>query len=269
MKIIFKILIYLFTFLLLLYFIGLIALYFTQEKFIFLPSKLPKNFTYKYNVPFEEKWIKTSDNCRLNALLFKADSAKGIILYLHGNAGALDTWGFISNYYTSIGYDILIPDYRGFGKSTGKIYSQKQMYDDVQNVYNSIKKEYTEDKITILGYSIGTGPATYLASKNQPKNLVLLAPYYNLPDLANQHLKIIPPFVFKYQFSTDEYILKVKARIAIFHGLLDSVIDYSSSKELYKLCKQEDKLYLLSAQAHIGIDENQSFRIEFEKFLGE
>jgi alpha-beta hydrolase superfamily lysophospholipase len=269
MRIILKLFLYLFIILLILYFIILILFYFFQEKAIFYPEKLPADYTYTFERNCNEKWIVTSDAQRLNALLFKADSAKGIILYLHGNAGNLDYWGYIASNYTNLGYDILIPDYRGFGKSSGEIYSEEQVFADAQLFYNLIKKDYPEEKIIVIGYSIGTCPATYLAFKNQPSKLVLMAPYYNLPDLVSEMYKIVPPFVFRYPFKTNQYILKVKAPIALFHGNRDKQIPYTSSKRLFKLCKENDKLYLLPNQGHAGIDENIAFLNALNKFLAE
>jgi pimeloyl-ACP methyl ester carboxylesterase len=190
-------------------------------------------------------------------------------LYLHGNAGALDSWGDIAGFYTNLGYDIIIPDYRGFGKSTGKINSMQQFFDDVQRVYNQLKQNYSENRIVVIGYSIGTGPATYLAAKNNPQKLALLAPYYSLPDLMHVHYKIIPGFVLKYQFMTNEYIQKVKAPIALFHGNNDELIYYKSSEKLIKLCKPSDTLYILPNQAHGGVNENPEFRNYFKKFIDE
>lgn len=69
-----------------------LLLFFNQENLIFFPTKLNKNFQFAFQQKFEEISIKSSDNKILNSILFKADSAKGIIFYLHGNAGALDTW---------------------------------------------------------------------------------------------------------------------------------------------------------------------------------
>jgi uncharacterized protein len=267
MKKLIKMLIYIFLGIAIVYFAILAILYFVQEKIIFYPEKLSASYQYNFNGNFEEKWIETTNSSRLNALLFKSDSSKGIILYLHGNAGALDSWGGIAPIYTSLGYDILIPDYRGFGKSTGKIYSETQMFNDVQNIYNFIKEKYPEEKIVIIGYSIGTGLAAYLASKNHPKKLILLAPYYNFPDLMRHTYKLLPTILLKYKLMTNEFIGKVKAPIAIFHGKNDDLIYYQSSEKLYKLCKSGDKMFLLSNQSHIGMDENADYRMELEKFL--
>jgi uncharacterized protein len=245
----------------------IVLLYFAQEKLIFFPNKLPENFKFQFRGYYEEKWIATSDKQKLNALLFKTPDSKGVILYLHGNAGALDGWGEIAPYYIQFGYDIMIVDYRGYGKSSGKIYSEAQMFDDIQRVYNVLKENYNENQIVILGYSIGTGMAAYLASKNKPKKLVLLAPYYNMPFLLKSKSKLIPAFLLKYRFMTNEYIVQVKAPIAFFHGKNDGLIDFHSSEKLFKLFKPTDVIHLIPNQQHAGMDENPIFLSELEKFL--
>ena len=94
--------------------------YFNQVGMIFQSARLPKDFKFDYKQKFEEVNIPSFDGAILNGLLFKAENSKGLIFYLHGNAGSLKNWGYISDLYTNFNYDIFILDYRGFGKSEGK-----------------------------------------------------------------------------------------------------------------------------------------------------
>ena len=98
----------------------------SQESLIFYPEILPPDYRFAFSEPFEEVTVPV-EAAALNALLFKAPNPKGAVLYFHGNAGSLRTWGDVAGDFTSRGYDILIPDYRGFGKSTGKISNEKQL----------------------------------------------------------------------------------------------------------------------------------------------
>ncbi|MEZ4805541.1 MAG: alpha/beta hydrolase [Bacteroidia bacterium] len=204
-------------------------LYIFQEKLIFFPQKLDKNHTFIFGQAYEELFIKTPDGTQLNALIFKADSSKGLIFYLHGNAGSLNSWGKVTSTYTNLNYDVCMLDYRSYGKSEGNISSQAQFYSDIQTVYNQIKTKYDEKDINILGYSIGTGPAAYLAATNSPKRLILQAPYYSLSDMMKQNFGFIPTFILKYKFETHNYLKHCKAPLSIFHGSQDQVIPYSSS----------------------------------------
>jgi len=234
-------------------------LYFNQEALIFPGTKLPRGYTYNFQLPFTEYAIKTNDRDTLNACLFKATSPKGLIFYLHGNGGNLQSWGTVAAYYTSLGYDLFMADYPGYGKSTGHITSLQQLFNAVGAAYAFIKPNYPENHIIILGYSIGTGPAAWLASKNHPQKLVLLAPYYSLSDLVQKTYPFVPAFILKYNINTYKYIQQVAAPITIFHGDADEVIYYGSSLKLKRYFKREDTLITLHGQPHNGIDENSDY----------
>lgn len=207
------------------------------------------------------------DGKLINGLLFKAKSSKGLIFYLHGNAGSLKTWGNVAESYTSRNYDIFIPDYRGFGKSEGYIQSQEQLIDDCQVLYNDIRREYNENKIIILGYSIGTGIATKLASNNNCKELILQAPYYSLIDMMKQSYPLLPTFLLKYKLETNKYLKNCKMPVVIFHGDADELISYHSSLRLEQQFKRGDTLIILKNQGHNNFTDNVSYLNDLSKLL--
>lgn len=241
--------------------------YFIQETFIFFPEKLEKEYTFRFNQTFEEIYLQTEDNLLLHGILFKSAASKGVIFYLHGNAGSLRSWGGIAATYTGLNYDLFMLDYRGYGKSEGTISSQDQLYNDIQIVYDNIKTKYKESDIIILGYSIGTGPAAKLASANKAKLLILQAPYYSLIDMMKDHYPIIPTFILKYTFETHIYIKECTMPVVIFHGDNDEIIDYNFSLKLKALFKQTDTLITLSGQRHNGMSYNPEYVTELQKIL--
>ncbi len=262
-----KTLLMIFKIIFVLYFLICGLLFLLQEKLIFFPDKLNENFKFNFDQKFEEISIKTEDDKLLNGLLFKSDSVKGLIFYLHGNAGSLNSWGDLAKTYTDLNYDIFMLDYRGYGKSQGSINNQDQLFQDVQNAYNIMKERYNEDKIIVLGYSIGTGPATKVASMNKPKLLILQAPYYSLTDMMKHTYPIIPTLLLKYKFETCKYIKDCKMPIVMFHGNQDAVIYYNSSIKLKQVLKKTDTLITLNGQGHNGITENPEYRQEIQKLL--
>lgn len=255
------------TVILLLYICICVFLYFYQEKLIFIPEKLPKNFVFKFPQKFEELNIKAPDGKLLNGLLFKAENSKGLIFYVHGNGGSLRTWGDVAKTYTEMHYDVFIFDFRSYGKSEGEITSEKQLFEDDQAVYNYFKTKYPENKMVILGYSIGTGLAAKLASDNNPKLLVLQAPYYNLADIVKKNFYIIPTFILKYKFATNEYLKKCKAPVVIFHGTNDEVLYFGSSLKLQKEFKKGDTLIPLPGEVHNLITDNLQYQGALQKIL--
>jgi pimeloyl-ACP methyl ester carboxylesterase len=244
-----------------------VALYFLQEKLIFFPDKLDKNFRFDFSSPFEEHNIKTTDGILLHGLLFKAAEHKGLVLFLHGNGGSLRQWGETASLYTALGYDVFLLDYRGYGKSEGRIQSQQQLFGDVQAAYTEMKKQYNEDSIVVIGYSIGTGPAAKLASTNHPKLLVLQAPYYNLTDMMKHRYPFIPTFLLQYSLETNKYLQQCASPVILFHGDADGVIPYTSSVRLKAECKMVDTLVTLRGQGHNGITANPQYAAAIRQIL--
>jgi alpha-beta hydrolase superfamily lysophospholipase len=244
-------------------------MYFMQESLIFFPEKVDKNFTFQFDIPFEELYIKTADSALLHGILFKADTSKGVIFYLHGNAGSLRRWGDVATTYRNLNYDLFMLDYRGYGKSEGAISSEEQLYQDIQSAYDSIKVRYPEDRIIILGFSIGTGPAAKLASSNNPQLLILQAPYYNLTDMMEHRYPLIPTAILKYKFETNRYLQDVDAPVVIFHGDDDEVISHGSSVKLKELFKEADTLITLEGQGHNGMRHNEEYTMALDEILGE
>src|SRR5690606_3381365 len=113
-------------FFLVVYMLLVAFLYFEQDSMIFHPSKLKADYEFNYTGAVEEITITASDGIKLNGLLFKSEESKGLVFYLHGNGGCLDSWGDIAPTYTDLGYDIFILDYRGYGKSGGTIETEEQ-----------------------------------------------------------------------------------------------------------------------------------------------
>ena len=244
---------------------GLLFLF--QEKLIFYPQKLDKNYQFGFDQNFAEINVSTIDGITLNGLLFKADSSKGLIFYLHGNAGSLSSWGEVARTYTDLNYDVFMLDYRGYGKSEGAISGEGQLFQDMQTVYDELKNKYNEDAIIVLGYSLGAGLAAKIASTNNPKLLILQAPYYSMTDMMHHTLPIIPTFILKYKLKTNEFIKNCKMPIVIFHGNQDEVIYYGSSLKLKELFKEKDTLITLNGQGHNGITDNRDYLIEIQKIL--
>jgi len=241
--------------------------YFNQTEMVFQRAQLPKDYQFNYQQKFEELNIKSFDGVELNGLLFKAENSKGLVFYLHGNAGTLETWGKIAKIYTRLGYDIFILDYRSFGKSEGEINDEEQLNKDVSAAYKTLSKRYSESNIIIAGYSIGSGLAAILASENKPKALILQSPYYSFTELSSSKVPFFPNFMKKFRFETYEYLPEIKTQIYIFHGMEDRLIPYENSVRLSKMIKSNGHLYLLKGQGHIGMNENSDFQNQLKRIL--
>ncbi len=243
----------------LIYILICLLLFFRQENFIFFPSKLSLDYQFSFPWKFEEKFIPVDSDVSVHGILFHADAAKGLVFYLHGNAGAVDSWGYAAEPYLKLNYDVFVLDYRGYGKSGGKIHNEHQFYQDVHKTYENLSSDYEEKNIVVIGYSIGTAAAARLAAKNQPKMLILQAPYYSLKDLMSHIYPFIPKFLLNYQFETYQFVKEVDCPITIFHGDEDEIIYMGSSLKLKEHLKPTDQLVIIPGQGHNGMNENPSY----------
>lgn len=254
---------------------GLLGLmYALQSKLIFIPSQLPIDHIFSFSHPFREHFIDVH-NARLHALSFEQTKTKikpkGLILYFHGNAGCLDSWGDVYRYFMPHGYDSFIVDYRGYGKSTGTIESETQLFDDANLVFEYIQKTFGNtynNNIILYGRSIGTGIASRLAVEHNPKMLILETPYYNLPALVRDIYPFVPQKMVRFKLSNNEYIQNTAYPVHIFHGTKDEIIPYEHGKKLSSL-DPNITLHTINDANHNNIPAHQQYHQILEDILKE
>ncbi len=230
-----------------------IVLYFIQDRFIFYAEKLPKDFQFSFKNEFDEINLKTEDGHILNGLHFKGKDPKGILLIFHNHSGNIINMNATAELLIEFNYDVLLMDYRGYGKSTGN-YNEQSMLEDSKLWYDYTKKYFSEDHITVMGRGIGATFATYVASKNNPKRLILGSPLFNM----NYTVKFLYPYlpyqlILKYKFDTAKFITNVNCNIFIFHGKKDKLVNYTNSIKLHELTKENSELNVISEGDHYNM----------------
>lgn len=240
-------------------------MYFRQEIFIFRPDKLSPDYTYEFEKA-DEIWLTNTSGEKINALHFKTDTPKGVILYFHGNAGALDKWGNVAEDFTSKNYDVFIIDYPGYGKSEGRI-SEKKLFENALIAYNYIDRNYKANEIIIYGRSIGTGIATELASKVKAKLLILEAPFFRLDDLIGEWMRFLPNnILLRYPLRNDLHVQEVDFPIWVFHGTADKVVPLKSGLKLEKYL-QNDHYIIIQNGGHNDLNQYEEYHDSLKRIL--
>ncbi|MBA6156073.1 alpha/beta hydrolase [Tenacibaculum sp. S7007] len=238
-----------------------------QEKIIFLSEKLDKDYQFKFEQPFEEINLKTSDNETINGLYFTVNNPKGAILFFHGNKGNLTRWGKIVQCFKQFQYNVFVIDYRGYGKSTGK-FNEGKMYEDALLSYDFLKQKFSENQIVVYGRSLGTTFATKVASENNPKQLILESPFYSLPHAVKHQFKFGLNSILRYQFPTFSFIEKVQSPVLIFHGLEDKVTSPNDTRDLLKLINHtKKKSVLIDEGTHHNLRDFERYKTELQLVL--
>lgn len=244
----------------------LYLLYRSQEKLIFYPETLPSSFTFQFDEPFEERNFEPKKGILLNSLLFKAENSKGLIIYYHGNAGSIGSWGHRAKDFLAYGYDVLIWDYRGYGKSTGKIKNERTIHADAEFIYDEMIREYEPEKISFVGCSLGTGIAARMASLYPSNFLILVTPYFNFKHTVDHHYRILPTsFVLKYHFNSNEYLAHVNCPIYLIHGTNDETVPYESSLLLKNVNQELINLTSIEGGAHNNLPTYEQYHNAIKK----
>lgn len=245
-----------------------LLLFFLQDYFMFKPEKLPKDFHFHYdNQEIEEYNIDTRDGAIINGLRFKTKDPKGVVFYLKGNSKSIKGWGKFAVDFTRHGYDVIMVDYRGFGKSTGKR-TQKAVKRDLQVIYNKIKENVAEKYIILYGRSLGSGFATKLASMNQPRMLILDAPYYSLSKVAKRYLPFMPLSVMiKFPMPTYKWLQYVQCPVHIIHGTDDKLIHFKTSVKLSKIKPKLTTLHSIIGGGHKNLNTFESYHKILEEMI--
>ncbi len=237
-----------------------VLLYYLQDYFLFKPEKLPKDFSFYYeNQQVSEYNLETRDGAIINGLHFSVEKPQGVVLYLKGNSKSIKGWGKFAVDFTRNNYDVIMIDYRGFGKSTGKR-SQKAIKHDLQFIYNKIREKVNEKYVIIYGRSLGSGFATKLASMNNPKMLILDAPYYSLTKVTGRYMPFMPlSIILKYPMPTYKWLKYVKCPIHIIHGTKDKLIPFKSSVKLSQVNSKLTRLHPIIEGGHKNLNNFESY----------
>lgn len=227
------------------------ALWFMQESLLFVPEKLPAGHDFKLPPDAHEAWVEV-DGARLHALHLQRPGARGVVFFLHGNGGSLAGWFADLDLYRQAGYDLFMLDYRGYGKSSGRITSEAQLHADVRRAWEQLAPQYAGRKRVIYGRSIGSGLAAQLAAGLKPGEadlLVLVSPYLSLQRLAQDKFPWAPGFLLRYPLRTDLALPQARMPVLLVHGDEDTLIPVGHSLAL-KALRPDAELLRVDAGGH-------------------
>ena len=235
----------------------LALLWWGQEKLIFMPAPLPPGHRFAHGADVHEVWIDVP-GARLHALHLKLPAPDGLVFYLHGNAGNLEGWFAGAEFYRQLNLDLVMLDYRGYGKSSGRIDSEAQLHADVRAAWQQVAPAYAGKRRVILGRSLGSGLALVLAAEARPELTLLVSPYLSFEALAARHYPWVPRALLRYPMRSDLAIARVATPLALLHGERDEVIDVGHSRRLQALAPQA-RLVVVPGAGHNDLQEHTAY----------
>lgn len=242
---------------------------FFLRKFLFRPVPLSIDAEFCFDAPFEELWFDTPDGVRLNALFFPSSvqPARGAVLYFHGNRDNLQRWGAMHREFTALGYDFLVPDYRGYGKSSGEP-DEQGFYDDSMLMFKWLAERCPPERIVLYGRSLGSGAACWLAAQVPARMLLLETPFDSIPGLLAAHLRRERlSFEPALRFPNDEHLRQAALPVLIFHGTRDRVVPYDCAAKLKSVLKPGDDFVTIEGGSHNNLGTFTQYQERLRQWL--
>jgi fermentation-respiration switch protein FrsA (DUF1100 family) len=219
-----------------------------QTHMIFKPDRAPANISIWNDNNVQEMTVHTSDGLSLNAWYRPAENDKPVILFFHGNTGDIGDRAFKAPYFTTHDYGVLLAEYRGYGGNEGTP-SEKNLYKDAFAYIDWLNAQNIPDKnIIIYGESLGSGVATYIATKRRVAALILEAPYTSIENIAKARYPYVPISVLlKHKFNSLDRIHLIDTPLLIIHGANDMVVPFSHGQRLYEQAHHPKQFKALQA----------------------
>ena len=244
-----------------------------ENRLIYFPPRYPEGFpspqTYEREV--EDVWLLTDDGVRINAFYRMNPASKQVLLWFHGNA---ENIGYDLDHLRAlakIGVNILVVDYRGYGKSEGKP-DEVGVYHDADAAYDYLlnKRHFRAQDIIIYGHSLGGAVAINLASRRPCGGLIVQSSFTSVLAMAQRMFPI--PFLgyaAKSRFDSLQKIRGVHAPILIVHGTRDEVVPFAMGQQLFAAAPEPKRFYPVEGAGHNNLMEagGESYLAYLQSFV--
>ena len=213
-----------------------VFVYMIQQRMLYFPTKALDLSPSEYGFPFETVELATDDGEALHGWWMPAEAERGALVFCHGNAGNIAGRLESARVFLDLGLSVLLFDYRGYGRSTGKP-SEEGLYRDGDAAWRHLTevRGYDPGRIVVFGRSLGGGVATYLAEQYPAGVLILESAFTSVPDMA-VHLIPFPPLrhLVRDRFDNLARIPHVQAPVLVIHSPNDEVIPFEHGRTLYE-----------------------------------
>jgi uncharacterized protein len=235
--------------------VGAVALlYFVQRALMYFPDTARTSPAAAGLPAAEEILLDTADGERLVAWHVPPRGERPVVLYLHGNGGALSHRAERFHALTADGTGLVAIDYRGYGGSTGQP-TESGLSIDAETAYAFAAARYPAARIAVWGESLGTGVAAALAATRPIGRLMLEAPFTSAVDLAARRYPFVPVrWLMKDQFRSDLRIAGVAVPLLVLHGGRDPIVPIEYGERLFGLAREPKRFVRFAQGEHEDLD---------------
>jgi fermentation-respiration switch protein FrsA (DUF1100 family) len=238
-----------------------VILFFVMRRLEFMATYNPEPYVPGPNWALppngEEVWVKVANGDRVHGWFLRATERPAIatVLHCHGNGGNLSSVVGVAQELTARGFDTMIFDYRGYGRSEGRLTDEWGLYADAEAFYNHLVRDrgVRAEKIALYGQSLGTTAAIDLASRLPCGALIVESGLSSASDMGVVSFPWLPRqlhFLAKNRFESARKISSVKCPALIAHATNDPVIPVEQGRKLYESARDPKRLVIVEGGDH-------------------
>ncbi len=240
----------------------MLVVYLQQRNFIFFPTQVIHKLSQKNS----RNYSLQNMGVTLRGWLLRENKAhEKIILYYGGNAE--DIFLSINEFDNFEEYSVLLVNYRGYGNSDG-LPGEAEFFSDALAVYDDISVRFSPKQIILMGRSLGSGVASYVAGKRNISGLILITPFDSLESLARRQFPFLPTsLLLRHPFRSIDHIGQYIGPCLVLYGGRDNTVPEKSTLELVKHIKGKEKIVRINDADHNNIQDFKEYVLAIQDFL--
>jgi fermentation-respiration switch protein FrsA (DUF1100 family) len=224
-----------------------------EETLIFYPAAVIEETPGDRGLPFDDVYFTTTDGVRLNGWFVPYPEARTTLLWFHGNAGNIghrveNIWLL----HDLVGINIFIFDYRGYGRSGGKV-SEEGTYKDGEAAlgYLHSRKDVDPGGVVFFGRSLGAAVAAELATRGRCQGMILETPFASIRDMARAVFPLLPiGGLLRTRYDTVDKVKRSKCPLLVLHGDQDDIVPFSQGRKVFEAAPEPKEFYVISGARH-------------------
>jgi pimeloyl-ACP methyl ester carboxylesterase len=245
-----------------------VFMYFQQPQMIFFPMDDLHQTPANWGLDYEDAVFETEDGVRLHGWFLPKPEAEQVLLFFHGNAGNISHRRESIEIFHRLGLNILIMDYRGYGKSEGKPHEQG-FYKDAKAAwrYLTVEKGFEPRNVIIFGRSLGGAVASRLAADVPARGLILESTMSSAKEFAREVFSVLSRLVvIRYDFNTVQNIQRVHYPVLVLHSPDDEIMPFHLGQKVYQSANQPKQFVRMRGDHNNGFYLSQP---EYEQAIGD
>jgi fermentation-respiration switch protein FrsA (DUF1100 family) len=228
-----------------------------ETSITFHPDRWRPGETWRLPRGGEEVWLRSADGVRLHGWFVPAQSETpaATVIFFHGNGGNINTIGWLGEELAARGFDALLFDYRGYGRSEGKVTGEQDIYADADAAYDYVVNErgVRPSRLVLYGQSLGTTAVADVASRKECGAIILESGLSSASDMAASIFPWLPRRLHGFgqnRFESARKLSSVRCPVLVTHGDPDPTIPTEQGRKLYAAANEPKKLIVIPGAGH-------------------